>query len=414
MAGAAPDARGALEQVLRQAALGLAGVAGPGCEQATHAAQVERGCRIATRRQLAEESRALAKRLDPQRQEREAKVTRGLAARDRRLALAVLDGLAAHARFARGRARQRAAASIQSSWRGKLVRKPPVPPPPPSPYEQLRSLLTRHPELRRAMFSACTADSAGDKPSTWQLLTAEPDGAAPPARPRRHTARCSLRKLERYLLTESETRQELLELLGDLEMSRLAVLAKLDSTRQPENAADLTASSGAAPEHEDEWLDSTISGSPRVGHSPPPASLRALSELRATEPAAAADVSIRQRVHARQRSFARQRARRAWEDSMGSPAGHDSWRDLLSDESDADERAALRAHLQAISDEQLASPSSGSAQAESPNPPRGRRRRRKASKRLRRRGVGLGEERARSVETVIQHGRFEAIAQRTK
>ena len=108
MAGA-PDARGALEQVLRQAALGLAGVAGPGCEQATHAAQVERGCRIATRRQLAEESRALAKRLDPRRQEREAKVTRGLAARDRRLAFAVLDGLAAHARFARGRARQRAA-----------------------------------------------------------------------------------------------------------------------------------------------------------------------------------------------------------------------------------------------------------------------------------------------------------------
>ena len=411
MAGAAPDARGALEQVLRQAALGLAGVAGPGCEEATHAAQVERGCRIATRRQLAEEARALAKRLDPRRQEREAKVTRGLAARDRRLALAVLDGLAAHARFARGRARQRAAASIQASWRGKLVRKPPVPPPPPSPYEQLRSLLTRHPELRRAMFSACTADSAGDKPSTWQLLTAEPDGAAPPARPRRHTARCSLRKLERYLLTESETRQELLELLGDLEMSRLAVLAKLDSTRQPENAAVLPATP-AAPEHEDEWLDSTIGGSPRVGHSPPPASLRALSELRATEPAAAADVSIRQRVHARQRSVARQRARRAWEDSMGSPAGHDSWRDLLSDESDADERAALRAHLQAISDEQLASPGSDSAQAESGNPRR--RRRRKASKRLRRRGVGLAEERARSVETVIQHGRFEAIAQRTK
>ena len=98
---------------------------------------------------------------------------------------------------------------------------------------------------------------------------------------------------------------------------------------------------------------------------------------------------------------------------MGTPTGHDGWRDLLSDESDADERAALRAHLQAISDEQLASPS-GSAQAESANPPRGRRRRRKASKRLRRRGVGLAEERARSVETVIQHGRFEAIAQRTK
>ena len=99
---------------------------------------------------------------------------------------------------------------------------------------------------------------------------------------------------------------------------------------------------------------------------------------------------------------------------MGSPTGHDGWRDLLSDESDADERAALRAHLQAISDEQLASPGSDSAQAESANPPRGRRRRRKASKRLRRRGVGLGEERARSVETVIQHGRFEAIARRTK
>ena len=30
------------------------------------------------------------------------------------------------------------------------------------------------------------------------------------------------------------------------------------------------------------------------------------------------------------------------------------------------------------------------------------------------RGVGLAEERARSVETVIQHGRFEAIARRTK
>ena len=70
--------------------------------------------------------------------------------------------------------------------------------------------------------------------------------------------------------------------------------------------------------------------------------------------------------------------------------------------------------MPAYSDEQLDSPGSDSAQAESANPPRGRRRRRKASKRLRRRGVGLAEERVRSVETVIQHGRFEAIARRTK
>ena len=222
-----------LEQALRHATVALAAVAGEPCHAATRRSQIERTVRIATKRQFAAEERALARRLDPQRAALETKAKGFRQYQDAFTARRVLGGWHACAKGEHGQRRQHAATQIQFTWRRgyasrrekrlAALRKPPT------PYEQLRDLLVRHPQLRSSMYAATA--TASSKP--WKPHDEE--------QPKRQVARADLRRLERWLLDDSATREQLLELLGDHELTRVALL------REIAKCGDDTAMSGRSP-----------------------------------------------------------------------------------------------------------------------------------------------------------------------
>ena len=133
-----------------------------------------------------------------------------------------------------------AASCIQRGWRCYFARRAQldaaVPRQRSSPYEQLRDLLVKYPQLLNSMYAA----AASDVSRPW-MRSMVGDGTEPPfslsgsqqhlQRPRRQAAQASLRKIERWLLHDSSTRDELLELLSDHELWRIALLRKLDACR---------------------------------------------------------------------------------------------------------------------------------------------------------------------------------------
>jgi hypothetical protein len=223
----------ALEQALRHGALVLAGVAGgQGCARATRSAQLERTVRIVAAAQFDADERALARRLDPRRQDLEARCCAFQQRADARTKRCTLVSWAARAAARAEQRREQAATDIQRVWRAgyetRLAAAAAAADPPrvPSPYEQLRDLLVKYPQLQSSMYAAAASDAS--RPWMKSLMGAGEASASQDAeRPRRQAARASVRKLERWLLEESSTREELLELLGDQELRRVALLRRL-------------------------------------------------------------------------------------------------------------------------------------------------------------------------------------------
>lgn len=185
-----------------------------------------------------------------------------------------------------------AASCIQRCWRCFFARRArrlnaAVPPQRSSPYEQLRDLLVKYPQLQNGMYAAAASDVS--RPWMRSMVgdsTEHPFSLSGPQqhlqRPRRQAARASLRKLERWLLHDSATREELLELLSDHELWRIALLRELEACSSEGRSSTLPAG-----------LDGHRNAAGRAGAAD-------LQEARAAERSAVNDADmIRQRVRER-------------------------------------------------------------------------------------------------------------------
>ena len=316
----------ALEQALRHGALVLAGVAGgQGCARATRSAQLERTVRIVAAAQFDADERALARRLDPRRQDLEARCCAFQQRADARTARCTLVSWAARAAARAEQRREQAATDIQRVWRAgyetRLAAAAAAADPPrvPSPYEQLRDLLVKYPQLQSSMYAAAASDAS--RPWMKSLMGAGEASASQDAeRPRRQAARASVRKLERWLLEESSTREELLELLGDQELRRVALLRRLAACGES---------------------DGNSTGSIMIGSISGRAGAAELQEARTAEQSRSGE--IRSRVRERSRGVQQQlslstsatSARTAW-DSQSPQTVDGVARDFIADALDAD------------------------------------------------------------------------------
>ena len=185
-----------------------------------------------------------------------------------------------------------AASCIQRCWRCFVARRArrlnaAVPPQRSSPYEQLRDLLVKYPQLQNGMYAAAASDVS--RPWMRSMVgdsTEHPFSLPGPQqqlqRPRRQAARASLRKLERWLLHDSATREELLELLSDHELWRIALLRELEACSSEGRSSALPAG-----------LDAHRNAAGRAGAAD-------LQEARAAERSAVNDADmIRRRVRER-------------------------------------------------------------------------------------------------------------------
>lgn len=243
----------ALNQALCHGATVLAAVAGgEDCKQATRTSQIRAAVSTSMRRQFEIEERTLADRHNPRCESLERRRHAFLQTVHTKTASRALRRWRAGIKAQQEKWSQKAASIIQRQWRARSsqrharhIAKAAASPKAGSPYDQLRDLLLKYPQLQNGLYAAAAADVSrpwmkamvGDGRELADTRVGPPHHTESP---RRQAARANLRKLERWLLHDSSTREELLELLGDHELRRIALLRKLDACSSEQNKSATT------------------------------------------------------------------------------------------------------------------------------------------------------------------------------